>query len=56
MEILNSNLTSWEVTFDKQLKEIRKFATQIGVANHSEHEQRTSGIMTPHARRTTSNW
>ena len=45
MEILTRNLTSRERTFDKQLKEIRKFATQMGVANYSEHEQDTSEIM-----------
>ena len=45
MEILTRNLASLEETFNKQLKEIRKFATQMGVANHSKHEQRSSDIM-----------
>ena len=45
MEILTRNLTSLEETFNKQLKEIRKFATQMGVANYSKHEQPNSDIM-----------
>ena len=45
MEILTRNLTFLEETFNKQLKEIRKFATQMGVANHSKHEKRSSDIM-----------